>query len=47
LKAEEVGKTLCGKSYDIKKIVKAKNSGTGIVAEVLLVRQEDSALVGR
>jgi hypothetical protein len=47
LKAEEVGKTLCGKSYDIKKIVKAKNSGTGIVAEVLLVRQEDSALVAR
>ena len=47
LKAEEVGKTLCGKSYDIKKIIKANNNGKGIVAEVLLVRQEDSALVGR
>jgi len=41
LKAEEVGKTLCGKSHDIKRIVKAKNNGNGIVAEVLLVRKED------
>jgi hypothetical protein len=39
LKVEEVGKTLCGESYEIKRIVKAKNKANGIVAEVLLVRQ--------
>jgi hypothetical protein len=47
LKAEEVGKTLCGKSHDIKRILKSINSGKEIVAEVVLVRQEDPVSVGR
>jgi hypothetical protein len=47
LKAEEVGKTLCGKSHDIKRILKSANNGKEIVAEVVLVRQQDSALVGK
>ena len=40
LKAEDVGKTLCGDGLSLKKVTKSVNNGKEIVADVIIVRHE-------
>jgi hypothetical protein len=39
LNAEDIGKTLCGDNFSIKRVMKSVNNGKEIVAEVVIVRQ--------
>jgi hypothetical protein len=40
LKAEDVGKTLCGDGMSLKKVTKSVHNGKNIVADVIIVRYE-------
>lgn len=40
LKAEDVGKTLCGEGLALKKVTKSAHNGREIVADVIIVRYE-------
>jgi hypothetical protein len=40
LKAEDIGKTLCGDGLSIKKVTKSVHNGKEIVADVIIVRSE-------
>jgi len=46
-KAEDIGNTLCGKDYVIKRVTKSINTGKEIVAEVVIVEPGLSILGGR
>ena len=39
LKAEDVGKVVCGKDFVLKMVTKSANNGKEIVADVVIVRQ--------
>jgi hypothetical protein len=40
LKAEDIGKTLCGDGLSLKKVTKSVHNGNEIVADVIIVRYE-------
>ena len=40
LRAEDVGKTLCGERFALKKVTKSAHNGKDIVADVIIVRSE-------
>jgi hypothetical protein len=40
IKAEDIGKSICGDGYSIRRVTKSNNNGKDIVADVVLVRNK-------
>jgi hypothetical protein len=39
-KAEDIGKSICGDGYSIRRVTKSNNNGKEMVADVVLVRNK-------